>query len=127
MANPAFHIRIFHLHCDPTSAANIAPIQTALANWKRAWLNRTAVKGLEECSSQDPNDAWRTIGFIGNVMEYWYLAVVVLGKCKSLHGLKIDGNSGTGGTLRKGFLEKYDESDMGQVHELVSDIREMHL
>lgn len=59
--------------------------------------------------------------------EYWYLGCIVYKRAESMQTLRADWNKIAGGPFRKGFLERYDNSDMRQVHELVVQFQDMGL
>jgi hypothetical protein len=60
-----------------------------------------------------------------HAQEFWRLAYIIYKQPLYMQRLKIDGNRGPGTSLRKGFLEVFDDSDMGQVHDLIMRFQDL--
>ena len=79
---------------------------------------RELIRGLEEPDQETLQEPWKKIGFMRHAPEFWCLAVIILQHSELLRmrrGQRENGNYHT----KKGFLEKYDETNMSQVHDLV--------
>lgn len=82
-------------------------------------MSRRPIMGLLELQPDNPCDAWQRIGFMQYAEDYWSLAHIFHKQPSYLQTLRIDGNQGPGASLRHGFLESFDDSSMGHVHELI--------
>ncbi|KAH8907493.1 hypothetical protein BR93DRAFT_936892 [Coniochaeta sp. PMI_546] len=114
-----FHNLIYHHQCGPTPTMEVPSLTQGLMNWRCLWLTRQQVHGLVEPDPTDPQDAWKRSGFMRFAQEFWGLAYIIYKQPMYMQSLQRDGNRGPGGSLRKGFLPNFDDSSMGQVHELV--------
>ncbi|KAH8667024.1 hypothetical protein BX600DRAFT_285056 [Xylariales sp. PMI_506] len=121
-----YHNLIFHHHCGPTPTAEVAAITSSFANWRRLWMRRQLIPGLLELQPRSPGDAWKRVGFMQYAQEFWNLAYIIYKHPVYMQKMKIDGNQGPGGALRKGLLQSFDESNMGQVHELIMQFRDFN-
>lgn len=73
------------------------------------------------------NEAWRRIGFMRYALEFWCLGCIIYKRAESMQHLMLNGNKMISRPIKKGFLEKYDHSDMRQVHDLVAQFQETNL
>jgi hypothetical protein len=98
----------------------------ALDTWFAAWIARTNIPGLEEMyESPSAEDWWKRIGFARHAHEYWALAELILLSTESeavclTTTFDQDQQMGLKENLCNQLLSNYDESDMGQVHDLVT-------
>jgi hypothetical protein len=91
------------------------------------WLQREEPCGLEEPEDTMLSEAWRRIGFMRYALEFWCLGCIIYWRAESMRSLMLNGTKRISGPIKKGFLEKYDHSDMQQVHELVAQFQETNL
>ena len=72
---------------------------------------------------------WKRVGFSRFGIEYWYLAKMVTARIASSQAPPVDSRSdSTPETVVKdGILEKYDETSMQQVNELISEFQKVIL
>ena len=86
----------------------------------QAWLSRETVLGADERETFGPYDAWKRVGFMRYVSEYWRLAFALSRQHESALRLVQSGLPGV--TLRK-----FDETDMTQVHDLIVELQDVNL
>lgn len=92
------------------------PLQRqALDNWKRVWAQRTIWQDLVHTS-----DSAQKQGFYKYAPEFWCLADHFLASSEAAHLTDFDQTTAVNENLIAQLLSRYDESDMSQVHDLVS-------
>lgn len=117
MTCPAFHNLIFYHQCGPTHSMKVSLITEGLEGWIRLWSTRQPVLGLLELDPSEPCQAWTRIGFMRNAPEYLRLAYIIYAQPLKLQ--KSDASLNLGGSPRRRLLQRFDDSSMGQVHELI--------
>ncbi|KAH8886542.1 hypothetical protein GQ53DRAFT_784829 [Thozetella sp. PMI_491] len=115
----ALHILIFQFHCCQLPRGETKTIRNGLENWKEAWLNKENLGLLTEPEPALLQHAWRRIGFARHTFEYWCLGYIIYKYADNMRSLRDSDSFSARGSTKKGFLERYDSSDMGQVHELI--------
>jgi hypothetical protein len=94
-----------------------------MKNWKHTWDQMHILSDIGDGNTEanlDPgSESWRRDGFMKNASEYWLLCNVLL---ESIRSDDI-GNSG----LAKRTLSKYDQTDMGQVRQLIAQFNVMKM
>ncbi|KAM6522895.1 hypothetical protein FALCPG4_012510 [Fusarium falciforme] len=119
----AFHNLIFHHHHGADYGSTSLPITRGLRNWMRAWVARDLVL-VEDQPSQsshpEPSEGGSKIGFYRYMREYWCLAVIFHNQFEYARSLGVDTSLGASSLpTSQGGLVNVDNSDMGQVHELI--------
>lgn len=128
IALTALHVQLFHARCHPLPASQAAFIRRALDAWRKNWLERTDLVGLEETSPSLAADCWKRLGFARYAPEFWCLADLILNSSESMQYQQYDRNGNTAGcSLVTQLLNRYDESDMSQVHLLVDMFASVNL
>ncbi|KAI0173816.1 hypothetical protein BJ166DRAFT_510337 [Pestalotiopsis sp. NC0098] len=113
----AFHNLIFYHQCGPTHSMKVSVITEGLEGWIRLWSTRQPVLGLLELDPSEPCQAWTRIGFMKNAPEYLRLAYIIYAQPLKLQ--KSDASLNLGGLPRRRLLQRFDDSNMDQVHELI--------
>lgn len=80
-----------------------------MGNWRNAW-DQTQSTFVSEYGSEFAS--WRRDGFMKSAPEYWLLCRVIL------HSIRLSASESNG--LAKPTLDKYDQTDMSQVNDLVT-------
>lgn len=92
-------------------------------NWKDAWDHMQLVNGSsdhnDEKETESTSRMWRRDGFMKSASEYWLLCRVIMDRIQSD---SLDGND-----LIKPTLGKYDQTDMGQVNDLIAQFNLMSM
>lgn len=92
----------------------------ALRNYKEVWKRRDAVLGKHELYRVNANEAWKRIGFMRYLMEYWRLALiiyrVIAGKHEPCRDLQ-----------RKCGVDSFEETEMGHIHDMVQRFQDVNL
>ncbi|KAF3394654.1 hypothetical protein F1880_005444 [Penicillium rolfsii] len=101
----------------PTAFVNI---ERGMKNWKNAWDKMHVPSNLDDDNVDDPpKEAWRRYGFMKSAWEYWLLCNVLLGSTRS--------DSGDNSGVAKRTLDKYDQTDMEQVRQLITQFNAMEM
>ncbi|KAJ5764934.1 hypothetical protein N7520_004493 [Penicillium odoratum] len=101
----------------PTAFVNI---ERGMKNWKNAWDKMHVLSNLDDDDVDDPPDeAWRRDGFMKCAWEYWLLCNVLLESIRS--------DSGDNSGVAKRTLDKYDQTDMEQVRQLITQFNAMEM
>jgi hypothetical protein len=91
-----------------------------MKNWKNAWDKMHVLSNLDDDDVDDPPDeAWRRDGFMKCAWEYWLLCNVLLESIRS--------DSGDNSGVAKRTLDKYDQTDMEQVRQLITQFNAMEM
>ncbi|KAI8658119.1 hypothetical protein NCS55_01086800 [Fusarium keratoplasticum] len=127
----AFHNLIFHHHHGADYGSTSLPITRGLRNWMRAWVARDMVL-VEDQPSQsshpEPSEGGSKIGFYRYMREYWCLAVIFHNQFEYARSLGVDTSLGASSLpTSQGGLVNFDNSDMGQVHELIIRFQDMDI
>lgn len=106
----------------------LVPINNALGNWKAAWkqyAEHFAMRShhsTNETTILEPRNMWKRIGFSRHASEYWLLV-------KLIHD-RISAEIQTGATRAdtadesaKAILDRYDETSMRQVNDLIAEFQ----
>lgn len=78
---------------------------------------RQPVLGLLELDPSEPSEAWTRIGFMKNAPEFLRLAYIIYAQSSNLQ--ESDASLNVAGSPRRRLLQSFDDSNMGQVHELI--------
>lgn len=113
----------------------LLPIQNALRNWRSVWqlTNTLPTDPVNAINADDllPDKMWERYGFWKYCFEYWLFANLVVGSISNLYDSPIDDQAETGQGdseyLRDDFvdpiLNKYDQTSMRQVNDLISSFQ----
>ncbi|KAH7018614.1 uncharacterized protein B0I36DRAFT_425501 [Microdochium trichocladiopsis] len=122
----ALHIFIFHHRHGGTSEMQPLPIMKALSNWRYAWLSRMPVLGIYDIFTTDPQTAWRRIGFMRYVPEYWRLAAIFVFQCtEPARLLAVQKSVGREFNFRLERPRNVDETNMAKLHELIMHFKDI--
>jgi hypothetical protein len=102
-------------------------LRQALNNWRLIDDHRLGVPGLPEAIVNHPWDWWKRSGFPQFAIEYWCLADFVLSFCEASQDPSLQQSTDVNESEVSRVLNRYDESDMGQVHNLVTMFSDMNL
>jgi hypothetical protein len=121
---------------------SLGPLRNALANWKQIWLLHDSCEDLgvdtsadQEASGStfDPGAMWKRVGFMRNAPEFWLLAKLVLERLETGRHEE-DGTDSLGSGKRSdvpslGFpvLDKYDETSMSQVNDIITMFQRLNV
>jgi len=143
----ALHSLIFHYQNSFGSQGQLVLVRNAIKHWKQTWQIYTARFSpdlrhatVEIGEGLACKDMWKRIGFVRHASEYWLLASLMLDKISAATKPKspefvsraltdqasivID----PGGTESfEPVLERYDETSMRQVNELLADFQKMYI
>ncbi|EEU37986.1 uncharacterized protein NECHADRAFT_48336 [Fusarium vanettenii 77-13-4] len=124
----AFHNLIFHHHHGADDGSTSLPITRGLRNWMRAWAARDLVLLEDQSSHPEPSEGGVNIGFYRYTREYWCLAVILHNQSDYARSLGVDTSLGANNLpTSRGGLVNFDNSDMGQVHELIIRFQDMDI
>ncbi|KAB5585027.1 fungal-specific transcription factor domain-containing protein [Coniochaeta sp. 2T2.1] len=136
----AFHYMIFQHQNLTVVEGQLTPIRNALGNWKNIWVTYCAhcpPTALDMDSGDvDTSAMWKRIGFSRYCAEYWLLATLLVGRISgpSTQQHQLGGpDTGDGGgelghaRLVEPVLDKYDQTSMAQVNELITNFRDFQL
>lgn len=123
----ALHVQLFHIRCHPMPGNQTMLLRQALDNWKLIHAQRTGIPGLPECTVLEAHDWWKRLGFPRYSFEYWSLADFILSSCETVSFADVGHSRNVNESLVSQFLSRYDESDMSQVHDLVTLFSGMNL
>ncbi|KAJ5950516.1 uncharacterized protein N7479_008929 [Penicillium vulpinum] len=100
----------------PTAFENI---ERGMKNWKNAWDQMHLLSNLDDDNIVNFSDEpWRRDGFMRSASEYWLLCNVLLESIRS--------NTGEH-NVSKRMLGKYDQTDMEQVRQLITQFNAMKM
>lgn len=116
----AIHLQLFHARCHPIPSSQTPLMRQALDNWRLAWLNRTGIQGLHEEPPVTADGCWKRIGFAKHAPEFWCFADLILTSSEQLQSGNFDQPGQVNNGLLIQLLDRYDVSDMRQVHDLVN-------
>lgn len=118
----------------------LTPIRNALSNWKNIWIAYCAdcpTTALHVDSSNfDATTMWKRIGFSRHCAEYWLLAMLLVARILAalsqqheLGGLGTDDANSElcHARLVEPVLDKYDQTSMRQVNELITNFGNFQL
>lgn len=83
-----------------------------MGNWRNAWDQTQSTCASEYGIGCHEAASWRRDGFMKSAPEYWLLCRVIL------HSIRLSASENNG--LARRTLEKYDQTDMSQVNDLVA-------
>ena len=113
----------------------LLPIQNALRNWRSVWqlTNTLPTDPVNAINADDllPEKMWERYGFWKYCFEYWLFANLVVGSISNLYDSPINDQAETGQGdseyLSDDFvdpiLNKYDQTSMRQVNDLISSFQ----
>ncbi|KAJ5884876.1 Zinc finger C2H2 type domain containing protein [Penicillium taxi] len=115
----AMCMSIYQLQNSLVPPAAFLNIERGMDRWKVAWDTMQALRGpVEQPGEKSILDGmWRRDGFMKCAPEYWLLGRVILEKIRS--------SPSTEGSGAMRMLDKYDQTDMGQVHHLIAQFNGM--
>lgn len=118
----------------------LIPIRNALCNWKNIWDVHcahfsTASSPSQQAGAVDACSMWKRIGFIRHCDEYWLLANLLVAKIAAATAHqrlgRADATDDNGevwhARIVKPVLDKYDQTSMRQVNELITNVRSFQL
>ncbi|KAH6884843.1 hypothetical protein B0T10DRAFT_577204 [Thelonectria olida] len=122
----AMHEVMFYLRTSFASHSELSPVQTGLDRWIKLWDQGTHLQELMNRTHPACNEMWKRVGFFRHADEYWLLAKLMLERWKS----KTEGDSeGPNSILLENDTDSleasYDESDMKNIHQMISDFQKM--
>lgn len=140
----ALHSLIFQYQASFTHKPRLAPLRNAFANWKQVWLLRSGsgspgaeISADQEASRSnfDPCEMWRRIGFMRYAPEFWLLAKIVLERLEAdRHEVNVtntlvdrSGKPNDILPLESTVLDKYDETSMGQVNDIITMFQRLNV
>ncbi|KAK0631445.1 hypothetical protein B0T14DRAFT_559239 [Immersiella caudata] len=143
----AFHYMIFQHQNSLGVAGQLVPIRSGLRNWIAVWEQY-----FDSWSASYPQDAslpletmWKRMGFIRFAPEYWLLGVLLTNRISgatnqsqdkahdvddaSRSSLPVPVAAGSSAQINSvdPILEKYDQTSMRQVNDLIADFRKFHV
>ncbi|EEP81747.1 conserved hypothetical protein [Uncinocarpus reesii 1704] len=140
----AIHYLIFHYQNSFGGNELLQRMRNALGNWKDTWhLQASESPGSSPHTIVDNNHTrpeymWKRVGFFRYSPDYWLLAslkVDLLEAANASHSTPQEWTDQTEGELigedddglSDPILNKYDETSMGQVNELISDFQKVQI
>ncbi|KAF4950171.1 hypothetical protein FSARC_13277 [Fusarium sarcochroum] len=119
----AFH-NLIYLHNYGFDSGSQSPhLSRGLKNWIQVWHARVPSMVNDEPLEQGTPGR---IGFFRHTREYWCLAVILYGQFDKGRRIKLGSNNGLHGDETR-LTRAIDNSDMGQLHELILQFREMDM
>ncbi|KAI5364036.1 hypothetical protein Slin15195_G096910 [Septoria linicola] len=125
----AIHSMIFQVQQSFSSQLHLQGIYAALANWHLLWQQHLdLILQKEPLSSNtlasDIHDLWKREGFSRHASEYWMLASMLVQRLDSTREWHAsDVQSKVEEDAADTFLEKYDETSMRQINDLITDFQ----
>lgn len=128
----AIHTQIFQYRNSWGTVQLLPPIQNALRNWKDVWQLSNTFPTVSSLGTADGSDLplermWERYGLCKYCPEYWLLAnlmITHLNDICSQSGTQENAGQGHSGCLDDGpvdsILNKYDQTSMRQVNDLIS-------
>lgn len=143
----AIHYLVFQYQNSFGGRELLQRIRNALANWKDIWhIQATASPGTLPHNTVDNNDTqpeymWKRVGFFRHSPDYWLLASLKVDRlCSSDCVPSKSHDAWMGQTdeelydddddddgLSDPILNKYDETSMRQVNELISEFQQVQI
>jgi hypothetical protein len=118
-------------------SGNVGAIQNALHNWQGIWelyvLGHSTRPPHVMIGSDSPTlaarDMWRRIGFMRHAHEFWLLANLIVDRMSTKSALGISPHSITSdhGPVADPVLHAYDQNNMRQVNELITDFEQARI
>ena len=98
-------------------------IENALQNWKDIWIHRNIVLGYSDDTMEAESlpQMWKRVGFMKNAGEYWLLCRAILERIRPVEG------DGSVNTVPGRVLEKFDETSMKQVNDLIKQFENVFI
>ncbi|KAK1829514.1 hypothetical protein QBC39DRAFT_262799 [Podospora conica] len=141
----AFHYMIFQQQNFLGVAGQLDHIRTGLQNWIAIWdryfddwLSSPQGAYSETCLS--PDTMWKRVGFVRFSPEYWLLGILLLDRISATaeharqkasgRGMlenRMDCGGGARGKSIEPILDKYDQTSMRQVNDLITDFQRFHV
>ncbi len=115
--------------------AHLMPVRNALESWFATWqlYQQDLSAPPRHCPLREeaitPHNMWKRIGFVRYCSEYWLLAKLITERISAGTWMS-DGFNQAGNELhRQGdsvtVLDKYDETSMQQVNDLISQFQQV--
>ncbi|KAH8649737.1 hypothetical protein BGZ60DRAFT_199046 [Tricladium varicosporioides] len=138
----AFHGLIFQHQNSFGGEAQTVSIRNALDNWIGTWeiysseLSSTPPHVLVVNSCLNPENMWKRVGFSRYSPEYWSLASLILDRIlissanRQGFGITLGTSQSSHTALQDGpppILDKYDQTSMRQVNDLISDLQKVQI
>ena len=136
----AFHVLLFHIEPGFSTGPQLVVLRNAILNWRTIWDSRFADGFVDACgiikakqeAPQATEQSWKRIGFMRNAPEYWRLAQLILERLESTeHSLEaaeeLCGLGSGRWSTPLSVLPKFDETDMGQLHEFIATFQELKM
>lgn len=111
----------------------LTPIRRALSNWKNIWIAYcTHGQPTALLADHGVSAMWKRIGFFRHCAEYWLLATLLVARISAAYSqpqeIGLPDTPYTGGDdevpcharVVEPVLEKYDQTSMQQVNELIT-------
>ncbi|KAE8334574.1 hypothetical protein BDV24DRAFT_170047 [Aspergillus arachidicola] len=97
-------------HCLAPTAA-FENMENGMENWRNAWDQMRLLRPDDNIDDVEPA-SWRRNGFMKNASEYWLLCRGILGSIRS--------SASENNRFARRTLDKYDETDLSQVNDLIA-------
>lgn len=135
----SLHSMLFQYQNGFSSESQLLPMRNALENWKVVWA-----KYIHEFANTldhaplgiaiiTPQNMWKRIGFMRHASEYWLLASLKLDRICIAERQSLEEDQGAeasptnipsvSGQIDHPVLQKYDETSMQQVNDLIADFQ----
>ncbi|KAJ5308385.1 hypothetical protein N7476_009041 [Penicillium atrosanguineum] len=122
----AIHSQIFQYRSSVSTWQNLTPIHNTLRNWRSAWqlFSSTAFFSVSphitvNDQHLDPETMWKRVGFPRFCHEYWLLANLMADRLVALGSLQGTDLAALGEGPLDPILNKYDQTSMRQVNDLI--------
>jgi len=138
----AFHALIFQYQNSFGGEGQVASIRNGLGNWRAIWeiytseLSNSPPHVLVN-GSLNPEQMWKRVGFLRYSVEYWSLASLILDRIStSATNQQHPGITSDTGITRQSvllddpqspILDRYDETSMRQVNDLISQFQKTRI
>lgn len=119
--NTAFHNLIYFHNYGLDGGSQSPHLLHGLKNWIRIWHARVVSMVNDETLNHGIPGR---VGFYRHTREYWCVAVILYSQFQKGQGLGVGSNTGVRSEETK-LTRTIDNSDMGQLHELIVRFREM--
>lgn len=119
--NTAFHNLIYFHNYGLDGGSQSPHLLHGLKNWIQIWHARVLSMVNDEHLSHGNSGR---VGFYRHTREYWCVAVILYSQFQKGQGLGVSSNTGVRHNETK-LTRTIDNSDMGQLHELIVRFREM--
>ena len=138
--NAAIHPLIFQYRNSFGAPQLLVPIRSALSNWRDIWQQFTAAASLPlsphvtiDKDNMQPQLMWKRLGFCRFCPEYWLLASLMTDRLEAANSSMEEDveSSDELGKLDDGrldpILDKYDQTSMRQVNDLIAGFQRVQI